>query len=326
MNLKEKSIFHRIYSEGTLVDRFKKENDEGIDVVIPLINTNELWEKNLYSYYREMPIKRLIIGDAGCTDDSIKVVKKFPRVTIIDHSKYHSSGYCVKKLIEEVKTDWFVYLHADVYLPPDWYDKMVEYQDKYDWYECYSKLITLVEYWAYEQNEAEREYSGSQMGRTEAFKDVLPKIDDDYLQRSEDIVIGSLIKEAGFKYARVPDTFHYHQVMNREGEKEPKFKEVNIIKEPDEEWERKVHDLQVHSVVKYLQPKPYLVRNVNSSLLHLWKLGKFDWAEYKAWVKKTNPVWLKHIRMKGPLKYRVLYFGLKFGSKLYDFMKSSKDI
>ena len=143
----DQSIFSKYYSKKNFVDRTELKKEEPIDVIIPLINTNELFEKNLYSFYREIPINRLLIGDGGCTDNSIEIVKKFPRIIIIEQSKYKSLGYCVKELIEQVETEWFVYLHADVYLPENWYDEMKKHQKDYDWFECYRKMTTLVEFW-----------------------------------------------------------------------------------------------------------------------------------------------------------------------------------
>ena len=229
---------------------------------MPLLNTNELWEKNLYSFYREIPINHLLIGNGGCTDNSIEIVNKFPRVKVIDQISNCSLGYCIKELIENVKNDWFIYLHADVYLPENWYDKMKEHQKEYDWYECYRKLTVLVEFWSEEQQKQERAYSGSQIGRKATFKNILPKIDDDYSYRNEDIIFSELIKEEGFKYGRVINTFHYHQVMNKRGEKEPKFKKVMIEKERDRDWQSLAYNMQARFIIKYLRPKKYLIKAV----------------------------------------------------------------
>jgi len=312
MKIKEMSIFERYYSKDKFFDKFKENGKEGIDVIIPIFNTNGLWRKNLQSFYREIPVNRLLIGDGGCTDDSIEIVEKFPRVKIIDQSNRNSLGFCIKDLIENVETEWFVYLHADVYLPRGWYEKMAKHQGEYDWFECYRKMTVLVEYWAEGENKAIRAYSGSQMGRTKAFKDVLPKIDDDYLYRNEDIIFRGLIENEGFKYGRVPDTYHYHQVINKKGEKEPKFTKVLIEKERDEKWEKRTYDMQARGIIKYLQPnKKHLITSVNSSLPILETLKVLNWQEFKKWVKKTNPVWLKYIRKKGSWKQRAIRLGLK---------------
>jgi len=294
----KKSIFETYYIREEFVDRKVSTEEAGVDVIIPLINTNELWKSNLYSFYREIPINRLLIGDGGCTDNSIEIVKKFPRVEVVDCSKYVSLGYCVKKLMELVETEWFVYLHADVYLPERWYDEMVKHQGRYDWFECYRKVTPLLELWSEEQHKAERAYSGSQMGRIAAFRDVLPEIDDDYLQRNEDIIFMELIQEKGFNYARVNNTFHYHQVMNREGEMEPKYKHFSIGKEKDEEWGIRMGTMYVKGIIKYLGPKPYLVAEVNWSIGRLLTNKALDWASFKHWVRDTNPIWLRHISKK----------------------------
>lgn len=307
----DQSIFSKYYSKEEFVDRTELQKEEPIDVIIPLINTNELFEKNLYSFYREIPINRLIIGDGGCTDNSIEIVKKFPRIIISEQSKYKSLGYCIKELIGQVETEWFVYLHADVYLPENWYDEMKKHQKDYDWFECYRKITTLVELWLENKHKKERAYSGSQMGRTDAFKNILAKIDDDYLYRNEDIIFHELILHEGYKYGRISNTFHYHQIMNRRGDKEPKFKKVVVEKELDRDWEIKMLRMQARGIIKYLQPKPYLVNNINNITIKLDNLKAFDWTEFKQWVKETNPIWLKYIRKKGSWKQRIMRFMIK---------------
>src|SRR5437763_15614085 len=72
------SIFREYYNEHTFVDRFETDRSAAVDVIIPVIHTNELWKANLFSLYREIPIHKLFIGDGGCVDNSIDVVKTFP--------------------------------------------------------------------------------------------------------------------------------------------------------------------------------------------------------------------------------------------------------
>jgi len=325
-NHSEKSIFARYYSKERFIDRFKKETKDSVDVIIPIMNTNELWKINLYSFYREIPINRLIIGDGGCTDDSIKIARRFPRIKVIKQARRKSLGYCIKELIKNVKTGWFVYLHADVYLPSGWFDAMKKYQGKYDWYECCRKMTTMVELWHDAQNKGKRPLSGSQMGRTAAFKEILPIIDDDYLQRNEDLIFAGLIKNKGFKYARIHDTFHYHQIMNKRGQLEPKFSRVLIEKEQDNAWVGKMKDMEARAIVKYLDPNPFLVQTLNLELFKVKEAGRLNWDEFKRWVKKTNPVWLEHIRI-GTLGQRLIHLEQKLmhsGIKIYRLFKNGK--
>ena len=147
----EKSIFQKYYSEEPFIDVFLTDKERAIDVIIPVLNTNELWEADLYSFYREIPINRLLIGNGGVTDNTLDVLKAFPRVEIIE-LKGTSLGYRIAKLMQQVTTDFFIYLHSDVYLPSGWFDKMYKYKDEYDWFECYRTLTVLVEINSRNQN------------------------------------------------------------------------------------------------------------------------------------------------------------------------------
>jgi len=291
------SIFKQFYTKIEFLDRKIVNNEDGIDVIIPIINTNELFKKNLYSIYREVPINTLIIGNGGCTDISLEILKDFPRVKIIDQIKNRTLGYCIAELITQVRTEWFAYFHADVYLPPNWYDKMIKYQHQYDWYECGSYITTLVQYKA-KKDMSPRAYSGSQIGRKKAFQNILPKIDDDFLYRNEDIILHELIQTEGYKYGRVLDTFHYHEVMNKRGEMEPNYQHVIIKKAPNREWEINTNKMQIKGIIKYLKPKPYLIRAVNIPLKILKEYNAINEAEFYKWVKKNNPIWLKYINIK----------------------------
>ncbi len=289
------------------IDKLKQSNNDAVDVIIPLINTNPLFEKNIYSFYREIPINRLIIGNGGCTDDSIEIVKKFPRVNLIDQSKYQSQGYCIAELISSVETEWFIYLHADVYLPENWYKNMKKYQKEYDWFECNRRMIVLTEFNSPNLRYIKRALSGSQMGRKKAFENVIPIIDDDYLQRNEDIIFQELVIKEGYKYGRIFDTFHYHQIMNKKGEKEAKIDRIIIQRALDKEWLIKIYNMQVKGIIKYLQPNKYLLNNIKTSLMVLQNnLNALDIEDFRKWVYKTNKNWLKYIKIEDSLLLKIL--------------------
>ena len=71
----------------------------------------------------------------GCIDDTIAIAREFPRAHVFDHHKFTSLGFSLRRLIEEVETPWFVYLHSDVRLPEGWFDAMSAAQEKFDWFE-----------------------------------------------------------------------------------------------------------------------------------------------------------------------------------------------
>lgn len=294
---KKESVFDQYVTDQPFVDKYLVTKKQAVDVIIPIAHTNELWEKNLLSFYREIPIKNLIISNGGCVDDSIEIVKRFPRVKILDHSKFVSLGYCISKLISEVTTEWFVYLHSDVYLPACWYEKMVKNQKKYDWYECRQHMTVLIDY-PLDYHVIDRPLSGSQMGKKAAFEKVLPEIEDDYLYRNEDIILANLIQKNGFKYGRVDEAFHYHQLMNKRSRWKRQIKNLSFQIEKGKEEKDREFLMQIKGIVKYLQPDDVLIKEVKHSIAAMDNLNKNEWAELREWIKQTNLCWLPFIKRK----------------------------
>lgn len=317
-------FFKKLFEDIEFIDKKEISSDDSVDVIIPLFHTNYFFEKNLYSYYREIPINRLIIGNAGCTDDSLEILRKFPRVKIFDHSKYTSLGYCIANLISNVETEWFIYLHSDVYLPEKWYDKMKRYQNKYDWFECDRHYISIFEFNEPDLKYKTRAYSGSQMGRKIAFERLIPTIDDDFLYRNEDIIFHELIQANGYKYGRIFDTYHYHEIMDKKESKEPKFKLINIQRVPDKDWEIKTNLMQAKGIIKYLKPKPYLILEVNIAINKLLKYNVLDIKEFKDWVKKNNIIWLKYLKFGLSFKVKILNYVLKISKFIYNKLFNKK--
>lgn len=288
------SIFRRYYCEDqSFVDRYEKEPESAVDVIIPALHTNELWDKNLVSIFREIPVKRLLLGDGGCIDNTLNIARKFPRVTIHDHRNFTSLGYSLRKLIEEVETEWFVYLHSDVYLPEGWFDAMRNYQGVYDWYECPQHLTVLVDFPHSALNDPDwRAYSGSQMGRRAAFRDVLPAIDDDFLYRNEDIIYAKLIEKQGYRYGKVEDTFHYHQVMPKSSIWKREIRSLGVQVERSRPEEIREYTNQAKGIVKYLDPIPESIPVVLDCINRLVAMGETTWSEFEEWVEQTNPDWV----------------------------------
>lgn len=293
----EPSIFERYYRAEPFVDRFEGEREQAVDVIIPIIHTNEFWRANLASIYREVPVNRLILGDGGCIDGSIDLAREFPRVEVLDHRSFTSLGYSIRHLIEAVETEWFIYLHSDVYLPEGWFASMCAQRQNYDWFECNQRITVLADYML-ELPKVDRAFSGSQMGRKAAFAKVTPQIDDDYLYRNEDIIIADLLKREGHRYGRVTDTFHFHQVMHKPSRWKRRLKYVEVRLDTGRDEEVRANETYVRGIIKYLKPEETTedVRNsVRYPILKLRELGERSADEIHDWVRKTNPAWLPYI-------------------------------
>jgi hypothetical protein len=289
------SIFQRYYRSEPFDDRFARDPAGAIDVLIPVIHTNELWEKNLISIYREVPVSRLLISDGGCKDDSIEIVSRFPRVTVLDHRAYKSLGFCLRKLIEAVETEWFIYVHSDVYLPDGWFDAMRAHQPEYDWFGCPQRITVQVEYPNVDKMFDEvRPYAGSQMGKKAAFVEGIKKIDDDFVYRQEDYVLASCVAQE--RHGRIEDTFHYHQVMHKVSPWARKLKRVAVQVEWSREEEIRASTMQVKGIIKYLAPSRVLTMEAELHIQRLLDLGAITWPELMDWIANTNPAWLPHIK------------------------------
>ena len=296
LNFPTKSIFKELFSEDIFVDRYLTDSNKCIDVIIPIMHTNELWLKNLHAIYREIPVNRLIISDDGCVDDSIEIASSFPRVTVLNHRNFKSLGFSLRKLIEEVQTEWFAYLHSDVFLPPDWFDNMCASRTNYDWFESSQRTTVLVEV-PLNYGEDFRPASGSQMGRKSAFENVLPRIDDDYLYRNEDIIFARLIKEAGFQYGRVTNTFCHHQLMDKKSIWARKVDSISIgIKRSDEE-ERREYETQLYGLLKYLKPnlQDFNRFQIPTLITKMIELNKLNYSDFEGWINTVNPGWWIYI-------------------------------
>jgi len=289
-----RSIFEEYYSPQTFVDRFATDAARAVDVIIPVIHTNELWRANLVSIYREIPVRTLIVGDGGSIDGSLKVLEDFPRVRVLDHRAYKSLGFSLRAMIEAVEADWFVYLHSDVYLPAGWFDAMAARQADYDWFGSAMQHTIMVEY---PNDFGERPWAGSQMGRTAKFRPAISVIDDDYVYRQEDFVLSDIVARAGGREGRVADTFHYHQTIRKPSPTARKIKSVKLDLEMSRDEEIRTWDTQARGIVKYLHPgSPWLEHELAVSVHRLVRLGAVTEADFDRWTAATNPAWLPYLR------------------------------
>lgn len=297
----EQSIFEAYYQKKPFIDLYESDASDAVDIIIPVIHTNELWKANLLSIYREVPVNRLFIGDGGCIDDSIKIAQEFPRVEVLNHREFKSLGYSIRKLIEEVQTDWFLYLHSDVYLPAGWFEKMKKHKDNYEWFGCLMQHTVMVEY---NMDYEHRPWAGTQMGLKKAFEQGIQKIDDDFVYRQEDFVFADIVKKAGYREGKISDTFHYHQTIRKPSPFERKIKSVAISVEMTREEEVRAAVMQIKGLIKYLDPHPGFVTGIMINMNRLEELQEMKWPEFLEWVKETNSAWYDLlIRERKKLKF-----------------------
>lgn len=293
----EFSIFRAYYENPVFFDRFSEGTfDTPVSVIIPVIHVNEFWRSNLLSIYREVPVAELLIGDGGASNETLAVLSEFPRVRILDQNRYRTLGYCLRHLIEATTTPHFIYFHSDVYLPEGWFDQMIPYREKYDWYGCRVRHTILVE--QDHPNLEGRPYWGSQIGLREAFVEGLKYIEDDYVWRQEDFVLSEIVERAGYREGGIDNVFHYHQVVSK---KSPVIDysglRATVSKTATEEEEIRVLTSQVKGIIKYMSPvKPWAVYSVGNGIHRMVSLNVWTRAEIFDWIAETSPRWVKPAR------------------------------
>ena len=235
------------------------QNVETIDVIVPVLHSNDLWRENLTSFYREIPINRLIIGDAGCIDDTIAVVREFPRVDVVDHKEISTLGSSIADLIGRVVTPKFAYLQSDVYLPPGWFAAMEKEGQKFAWVGSPMQVVTMLDYRL--DYSGRRPLAGAQLGDTSVFSDLGKFIDDDYVYRQEDFVLEEFVKHRGFKTGNSLDTFHYHQVMRRKTlGMQMNVQGISINLGESTQEKNRVSNTQLFGLIKYCDSEQSEVR------------------------------------------------------------------
>jgi hypothetical protein len=286
------------------------QNIETVDVIVPVLHSNDLWRENLTSFYREIPINRLIIGDAGCIDDTIAVVREFPRVDVVDHKEISTLGSSIADLIGRVVTPKFAYLQSDVYLPPGWFAAMEKEGQKFAWVGSPMQVVIMLDYKV--DYSGRRPLAGAQMGITSAFDGLGDFIDDDFVYRQEDFVLEEYVRRNGLDTGNSFDTFHFHQVMRRKTNgMQMNVESISIkLAESNNEVDR-VSRTQLYGFLKYCNPNIREVRLAAYGAYQEQKIGALmKLSETLKFAMKNNRRWISLI-LRFALKHfivRVIQF------------------
>lgn len=123
---------------------------DSVDVVLLTKNSEKVLEKCLASVYENVPVNQLIVVDGYSTDRTMDIISRFNR-------KYHNVNVSYdkgtratarEKGIQQVKTDWFMFIDSDVVVCKNWYQKALKHLDKS------TGGVWGIEVWSTIQNEA----------------------------------------------------------------------------------------------------------------------------------------------------------------------------
>jgi glycosyltransferase involved in cell wall biosynthesis len=97
-------------------------------VVLLTKNSERLLEKCLNSLYQNVPVARLIAVDGYSSDRTLKILEEFNQKygnvkVILDRGTRASAR---QRGMDNVQTEWFMFIDSDVVLCNDWFRKAVE--------------------------------------------------------------------------------------------------------------------------------------------------------------------------------------------------------
>ncbi len=99
--------------------------DKRVDVVLLTKNSERLLRECLTSVYENVPINKLIVVDGYSNDATLDIVREFQEkhgnVLLIEDGGTRATAR--QKAIQEVKTDWFMFVDSDVVLCEGWFVK-----------------------------------------------------------------------------------------------------------------------------------------------------------------------------------------------------------
>jgi hypothetical protein len=307
-------LFRNLFAHREFSDRYTDTRNEfqAIDVIVPLLHSTDLWRENLLSYYREIPISRLLIGDGGVIDNSLDVLRDFPRVEVIDHRNFISLGKSISDLISRVETDHFIYLQSDVFLPSNWFDDMWSGTKDFDWYGCPMHITMMMDYPV--DYSGSRPLVGSQIGLTKAFSGINDFIDDDFVYRNEEFVFESYAKRGGFRTGAVKSTFHFHQVSRRitNGDKLD-VTGIEIRKSFDPNELKRVLETQVFGIVKYCNPDSNeTIAAFDSAVDYLLSNSEIGRRGLRKFCNEYGSDWSPYVNRAFKIRRRILRMASKY--------------
>ena len=286
---------------------------ESIDVIMLTLDAEDFLEKTLFSIYKEIPVKRLIVCDGGSKDNTIKILERFSRTVVFIKPEIRTTGKALEFLFSKIETKWFLLIDSDIILEENWYSKMLEYSDKYDVlengnrinaYHFYREQLSKIK-------EDQRSLDMCHLVKKDSIKNY--HCDDDFMWRYTDILLRQFVEKNGYKYGKVNATYHIHneteripyQSDNEKNFQELKFFEPKLIIHNQKKMEEAMIK-HAKAIIKYLDPDFPMVKNDKNyetviSLLHR------EWIEENGakWLKRYDDAKNKRTSMREIIKRRI---------------------
>lgn len=268
---------------------------EECDMIVPthFVDWN-FFGGNVRSWMKEIPIKTLYFG---CNNPELEYIEElkthlsqYKCVKFIDQRNIKTLGMQLADLFKRCDTEFVCYCHADakptphsfLVLEADMEDHVgiVESERVSYPYEDPENFPTVYPYYYYR----DRSFSGYQLFRMETIKDILVRIEDDYIYRNEDIIFQNVCENAGYEY-RKSFSMHIHTNSKVNQMWTPQGKEGKNAR-------AKTFDMQIKGIVKYCTPSEITKKAWIDAYGQSFRLNRTDLFDFiDNFVMKENPKW-----------------------------------
>ena len=88
-------------------------NSRKISVIVPAYNEEKKIVGVINSLFNSNSFDQIICVNDGSTDNTLQLLKKFKKITLINLKKNHGKGYAIGKGIEKAHGEIIVFIDAD---------------------------------------------------------------------------------------------------------------------------------------------------------------------------------------------------------------------
>lgn len=250
---------------------------------------------NIKSWFKELPIRKLYFGCSNPDESYHKPLKEFlsqyKEVEYVDQRGMKTLGMCIADLMKRCTTEWFIYLHNDVFLTRHIFlvmeaeiddDIGIIESDRVQYTAKTPKLPPNHYPYYYFR---ERAFSGFQLIRKKAIESILNKIEDDFVYRNEDIIFENTVKNAGYKYLK-SFAMHIHTCSKVTQQWTPQGK-VLIPRKA----RAIAFDMQIKGIVKYCTPDLVTIKAWKAAFGVCRQVNQTKLSEFLKFVREINPIW-----------------------------------
>ncbi len=108
-----------------LDQELKEKKIQPVDVIICTKNSGKTLQLVLKRVFEFIPVSNLIIIDGGSTDDTLRLADMYTDKIYFDGGK--PLGFARALGLELAETDIVAFIDSDVYIPPNWYKRLIGY-------------------------------------------------------------------------------------------------------------------------------------------------------------------------------------------------------